>query len=54
MGRVLRRWPFILAVSFLVAAGVGKFRVLEVLGWAIFFGSLYWVSIPENRGRCRL
>jgi hypothetical protein len=54
MGRLFRRLPFVLAGSLIVAAALGKFRVLEVLGWAIFFGSLYWASFPGRGSRCHL
>ena len=53
MGRTLRGLVFVLAASLLVVA-VGRFRILEILGWAAFFGGLYWSSIEDGRNRCRL
>jgi hypothetical protein len=50
----LRLLAFTLAGTLLMA-GVGRFRFLEVLGWAVFFASLYWTSIAKpSRNRCRL
>jgi hypothetical protein len=54
MPRVLRALVFIVAGSLLVTAVAGRFRFAEILGWAVFFASLYWSSLRDGqRTGCR-
>lgn len=55
MARVWRSMAFIVAASLLITAAGARFRFLEILAWAVFFGSLYWASLPDVRKNgCRL
>jgi hypothetical protein len=57
MARLLRWLAIVFAASLFVTVVAGRFTPLSVLGWAVFFGSLFWNSLmrrdSESWKRCR-